>query len=475
MMPLGSRLLLILTATSLAAAPLRFARVGEFSGTAEIQLRAGEPFRAALRNTPVPQGARLRTENGRLETELDDGSVLRLSGTALAELSDAVALSTGQHITSIALDKGTAYFTGRPPENETLSISAPGAQITLRHRARVRFEISSSWTDIAILEGRVRFATPSAELELREGQLARVPQNQNGHFQLFREIPQLEADDWSRKRDIAQEASASAAHLPGVRFGATDLDLTGSWLQTDDAGLVWKPKVTEGWAPFQAGVWRWYHELGYTWIASEDWGWAPYHYGRWLQHGSLGWVWAPGSSSVFKPGEVYWMRSPGLALWGPLAPDERWTGRGPAQQFAALNTSVARFDPGLREIDPALAVVKPKDLLTTAQFTVALPSPALAAARFDDANPPLLSAPFSLRSREAAPDIQVSGASFEPRPISVPPATISRTVIVEKPVYVEVPEAVDVYYPVPVYSGFVVLNPVISDGRKPVKKNASGK
>ncbi len=468
------RLLVIFAATVLSAAPARFARLGQFSGTAEMQLRAGEPFRPAVQNTPIPQGARVRTESARLETELDDGSVLRLTGTSLAELSDYTALSTGQHITSIALDEGTFYFTGRPHENDTLSLAAPGAQVTLRHRARLRFEISSNGTEIAVLEGRVRFATPTAELDLREGQLARVPQSKSGHFQIFREIPQLEADDWSRKRDLVQEGSLSATHLPGIRFGAADLDMTGSWLQTDDAGLVWKPKVTETWAPFQSGTWQWYGELGYTWVAAEDWGWAPYHYGRWLQHNALGWVWVPGSSSIFKPGEVYWMRNSGLALWGPLAPNEAWTAQEPARQFAALNTSVAPFIPGQRTLDPAAEVSKPKDLLSAARFTVALPSPPFIAARLDETNLPLRSAPFQLTSSPSAPEVQVSGASFEPRLVEVPPATVAppptRTVVIDRPVYVEVPETLEVYYPFPVYSGFIVLNPAVSDGRRPKKK-----
>ena len=472
------RVLPIFFATVLSAAPLRFARVGDFSGTAEVQLRPGEQYQPAVRNTPLPQGSRLRTDNGRLEIELDDGSVLRLAGTALAELSDYLSLSTGQHITSTSLDGGTVYFTGRPHESDTMAIAVPGAQVTLRQRARLRFEISTTSTVIAVLEGRVRFATPSAELELREGQWVRVSQEKSGRFELFREIPQLEADEWSRKRDIAQEGSLSAAHLPGVRFGAADLDFMGSWLQTEDAGLVWKPKIAEEFVPFKNGAWQWYPDLGYTWIASEAWGWLPYHYGRWMQHSALGWVWAPGSSEVFKPGEVYWMRSNGLALWGPLAPNELWAGQGPARQFAALNTTIAPFALGQRTIDPGVEARRPKDLLAASQFTVALPSPAFAAARLDETNPPFRSAPFRLLSEDSRPMVQVAGSSFEPRSVSVPPATLAplptRTVVIEKPVYVEVPEAVEIYYPFPVYSGFVVLNPAITDGRTK-RKDRNGK
>ncbi|MDQ6678478.1 MAG: FecR domain-containing protein [Acidobacteriota bacterium] len=456
-------MLLLLTAC-LGAAPARFARIGDFEGSAELQIHAADSWRVAQRNTPVLEGSRIRTEDsGRIEIEMDDGSALRLTGGALTEISDYTRLSTGQRISLLSIDHGTVYFTGHPRDHDSLGVAVPGAQVTLRRASRIRFEVGESGSRISVLEGLVRFSTLSAELEIREGQMARVEPGNTSRFSLFREIPELESDDWSRKRDIAEEQSHSARNLPEVRYGAADLDQAGSWLQTDDAGLVWKPKLIEGWAPFQSGEWHWYDELGYTWIAAEPWGWTPYHHGRWLLHPSLGWVWAPGASAVFKPGEVYWMRANGLALWGPLAPEETWTGVGLPRQFAALHSAIARFSPGVREFAPSLEIAKPKDLLASASFTVALPSPPLAAARLDAVRPALRSVGTRLVSF-AAPEIEIRGASFEQRAAAVPPAIVSappppaRTVIVDRPVYVE-SEPVEVYYPVPVYSGVVVLNP----------------
>lgn len=348
---------------------------------------------------------------------------------------------TGQQISLLSLERGT-----------------------VRQRVRVRFEVTENWTQIAVLEGVAMFETPTAQLNFREGQMARVDAGRVARFQLLRQ-----SDGWSQKRDQLQEQSASAKHLPGTGYGGPDLDLTGSWLQTDDFGIVWKPKVVETWAPFQSGTWRWYDELGYTWIAAEDWGWAPYHYGRWLQHASLRWVWVPGANAVFKPGDIYWMRAAGLALWGPLAPEEVWTGREPARQFAALNTAAARFNPGQRELDLAIAFTRPKDLLSVAQFTVALPSPPLAGSRFDAVNPALNS---------TALGTVTFGASFEPRvpavaaaavatPTIAPPPRPMTTVVIERPVYVEVAEpAVEFCFAVPVYSGVMVLNPTLVEPKK---------
>ncbi len=481
MMPRIALTLSILFVSALCAAPPRFARVGECEGAAEIELHPAEPWKAAVRNTPLPQGSRVRSDSGtRLEIEMDDGAVLRLIGDALAEISDAIRFSTGQRISLYSLDHGTFYFTGRPATRDSLSVAVPGAQVTLRQRARVRFEISGIATELAVLEGVVRFSTPTAELDLREGQLVRVQTSRAGRFQLFREIPELDSDGWSTKRDAARESSASAKHLSGMAFGTVDLDLSGSWLQTEESGLVWKPKPAEGWAPFQNGTWHWFDDVGYTWIAAEPWGWLPYHFGRWMQNSSLGWVWVPSYSNTFQPGEVFWMQAPGLALWGPLSPGEAWTGRGPAQQFAGLNTAAAKFEPGQHDLDPAIAIVRPKDLLASARFTAALPSPPFTGQRLSAVNSALQSTGVGAITL-ASPEVNIPGASFEPRPFSAPPATLApppprpatTTVVIDRPVYVEVPQPIEIFYPVPVYSGVIVMDPVVSKQPVPDRPNST--
>jgi hypothetical protein len=455
-------LLLFLPAVLLAVQP-RFARVGEFEGAPEIQVRAAEPWQAALRNTPLVSSSRIRCDaTGRIEIELEEGSALRLAGDSLAELSDYSRLSTGQRITLITVDRGVAYFTGEPRPHDIVSIALPGAQILLKRGSRVRLEATDQFSQIAVIEGLVRFATSSAEIEVREGQMARVAPGNIARFSLYREITALDTDRWSDQRDKAENSSTSRPHLPGVRYGAVDLDLGGSWIQTEDYGVAWKPKVADGWAPFQSGKWVWYEELGYTWIAAEAWGWSPYHHGRWMQDPSLGWIWAPGASAVFKPGEVYWMRGSNLAAWGPLAPNEAWTGAGPAVLFAGANSTLARFAAGAREFAPDASIQRPKDLLSAALFTVALPSPAFAAARLDAVNTPLRAQATTLMSavEEAAPRI-----TEPPRPIA--PQTPAPQVhaprpsppLQQPPLIVEVLEPYETYYPVPVYSGVIVVNP----------------
>ena len=114
----------------------------------------------------------------------------------------------------------------------------------------------------------------------------------------------------------------------------------------------------------------WFDGLGYTWISDDQWGWLPYHYGRWTRLDNLGWVWVPSKIGIFKPGDVYWVRSSGSWGWGPLAPGEQWD---PAdlvnplpQQFLDVNTTYAAARANAAVIDPAGFTARPKDPLKTA-------------------------------------------------------------------------------------------------------------
>ncbi|MDQ6664871.1 MAG: FecR domain-containing protein [Acidobacteriota bacterium] len=467
---------------ALAGSP-RFARAGEIDGSVDLQIRAADSWESALRNTPLIESSWVRTgwartgQISRIEIELDDGSALRLTGDALAELSDYSRLSTGQLITLISLDHGVAYFTGEPKPHDVLTIAVPGGQVTLRQGSRLRFDASENASQIAVLEGAVRLSTAAAEMDLREGQIVQLGAGAPGRFALGREIPALDSDRWSEDRDKALAPSSSLKFARQVRYGLIDLDRNGAWIQTGDYGPVWKPKVAAAWAPFQDGKWQWYDGIGYTWISAESWGWMPYHHGRWMQDGNLGWIWSPGQSAIFKPGDVYWMRGTNLAGWGPLAIDENWTGAGTPRLYAAVNTTFAKFQPGLREIDPAALAAKPKDVLAAAVFALALPSPPLVAARLEAVRPVLRAGstrvvPFvvgeSYEARSEAPTVPERAA--QPPTVPTEPLADSRaemrrvanepplTGSLDNPAYVTEPEP-DSFYLAPVYTGIVIVNP----------------
>lgn len=460
------------------AAPVRMARLGEFEGKVEVQLHAGDEWRPAARNLPLVERSWIRAApSARVEVELDDGSALRLAGDAICELSDYTRLSTGQRVTLISLDHGIAYVTGQPDRRDALILVVPGAQATLRTRARLRLDAGENDSRIAVLEGAARFSSPVAELDLAENQTARVESSNRARFFLYREVTPLDSDKWSLERDRILASTGSAGHVPGVTYGLMDLDTSGSWIQTGDFGAVWKPKAAPGWVPYRDGEWLWYDEVGFTWIANESWGWLPFHYGRWMEQRGLGWVWVPGKSAVFKPGDVYWLKEAGVVGWGPLAPGDNYDARAVPQQYVRSNTTLAKWQADTHELIPDAAG---RLRTTEAVFVIAPPSPALDAARLDAARPvlragstrivPILpgvtyapaDAPAELTQEVATAPAGVPAPPMPPQPLLPADAAIPpQPGFAPSQVYVPVavPEPVEVYYPAPVYTGIIVVNP----------------
>jgi len=474
---------LLLTTSAASGGARRYARVGEMQGAPEVQVHTADPWRAGERNLPLIESSRIQSgPQDRIEVELDDGSFLRLAGDALAELSDYTQLSTGQRVTLLSIDHGVAYFSGEPRPHDTLSLALPGAQITLRQGSRIRLAAYEQSSNLAVLEGSVKFTTPSLEMELRAGQFIQVYAGASDRFTLLREIPKMEADEWSEGRDKS-----------GAGYGQADLERSGGWISTPELGMVWKPRTDANWRPFRDGRWEWYDEAGYTWVARESWGWLPYHFGRWMQDSTLGWVWSPDRrpNPVYKPGDVYWLRGTGRIAWGPLAPSEIWTGAGRSQLYAPANSTMAPFLAGVKVIDPAKLDEKlaanPGEALEGMTFAVAPISPALAAERFEAQRRELRTAetPAPLvtsaepRVEQAAYNEQPAPSAPQPQQAQTPPPLQAE---LAAPVdYGDGAAPLETYIPVPVYTGIVVVDPPLWDehngkmGNPAAGSTASGK
>ena len=386
-------LTLLLVPAALLAGQNRFARLGEFKGPVEVQLTAADPWIPAERNLPLTELSWISTGAGaRVEIEMDDGGMWRLGPNSLGEISDYTRLSTGQRITLLSLDHGVAYYTGQPASKDVTMLVIPGAQMTILQGSRVRETAQGGVSQAAILEGQVRFSSPTAEMDIHEGTTAHLEPANSSRFSLLDGIVVGPLDQWSEDRDKAEAKPASSAYV-NAAFGLADLDSAGHWVQAADLGMVWKPDVADGWAPYQKGRWRYYDALGYTWVSDDSWGWMPYHNGRWARAEKMGWVWQPAATTVFHPAEVYWLASPNFAGWGPLAPGEEWAAPNPGtvtpQAYTGGSTSYASFQPDARAIDGTGIATPTPEQLKTAFFVTAPPSPAFVAARLDAQRPML--------------------------------------------------------------------------------------
>jgi hypothetical protein len=413
---------------------------------------------------------------------MDDGSVWRLGPNSLGEISDYTRLSTGQRITLLSLDHGTAYYTGQPAAKDVTMLVMPGAQMTILQGSRVRQTAQPALSQAAILEGLVRFSSPAAEMDVREGTSAQVEPANTARFSLEPEIAAQPLDQWSEERDKAEAAPASAAYV-NAAFGLTDLDSAGKWVPAGDLGMVWKPDVADGWIPYRSGRWRYYDALGYTWVSDDSWGWVPYHNGRWARVENLGWVWRPAVSAVFHPAEVYWLRGANFAGWGPLAPGEEWNAPNPGavtpQGYTSGSTSFASFQPNVRTIDGSGFATPSAEQFKTALFVPALPSPAFLTERLDALRPAIQVG--STRVMPSVPGVTFGDTAVPPSdlmtnpPADAPPPPDSDAGIAPPP---------DGVYPVPAVAVpsidvQVVVSPGASDHptygpRRPVATGQTG-
>jgi hypothetical protein len=457
-------------------AQTRYARLGDIEGGVETQIHPTEAWKTALCNTPLLEASSVRTgPASHAEIEFDDGGVLRLAENSLCELSDYTRLSTGQRITHISLDAGVAYFDGESSSRDALVLSLPNARVAIRRGSRVRLEAGLDVTRLAVLEGEARLTSAAIELEVPEGKMLKLELARSDKFYLLPEISKLDSDTWSLTRDKTLAADSSQNRLPGLRYGVRDLDLNGEWIDTEEFGVVWKPKVAQGWSPFHDGKWQWYDGLGYTWISAESWGWLPYHYGRWMLQPSQGWIWAAGARRVFRPGDVYWMRGAGFVGWGPLAPRESWSGVGTPALYLKTSTTFARYAPSpeTREIDPGSLAGPPNDPLAVASFLETLPSPRIRPERLEYARDPdrpgliRLSPGSTAADRWRTPEAERPVTQVQPPPPAMRAALPPPPVIVMPPA-TEPEPIVETYYIAPIYTGIIVMNP--PEKKPPPKK-----
>lgn len=95
----------------------------------------------------------------------------------------------------------------------------------------------------------------------------------------------------------------------------------GEWVEMQDYGWSWAPRVERGWRPYTRGQWV-MTDYGWFWDSDERFGWATYHYGRWVNDRYYGWVWVPGTE--WAPAWVSWRHGNGYTGWAPLPPRATW-------------------------------------------------------------------------------------------------------------------------------------------------------
>jgi hypothetical protein len=288
-------------------------------------LEADGNFELAV-NSPLIPGDQVWTgEDGRVEIQLADGSLLRLdanSRLSLLNLADTAGAFDDTTLLRL-LNGGLFIRTQRfDPRERRFQVDTPAGSVFLLSEGVFRIDVSGSGTTtLASYRGVAEVLSNDISVIAHSGERLTVsPDRAPSNARAFNTLRRDDFDLWSENRDDALAvASSGRGETPDVpdtvRPYVSELNRNGDWVNSDEYGWVWKPgSVDSSWRPYYYGHWV-SAPVGPVWVSYESWGWAPYHYGRWHFTTGLGWFWSPGH--IFSGAYVTWAVGPSYYGWSP--------------------------------------------------------------------------------------------------------------------------------------------------------------
>jgi ferric-dicitrate binding protein FerR (iron transport regulator) len=311
------------TAEQVATSHARVVRLSYVSGRVTMKRSTSPDWENAAVNTPIQEGFELSTSgDGFAEVEFENGSTARL-GELSKLLFNQLALSDeGDKLNGMTVEQGYATFHFLPEPSDTYHVKVGDVTLTASGKSEFRTDLERDRFRVEVFNGSVNAATSTLPAKLGEG---KVLERQSGSPELafnIREGINKDAwDKWTEARDKQVQLTAKDEPVGpmGLRYGWSELDTYGEWVQVPGRGFGWSPYAQAGWSPYSSGTWQWYPGFGWVWISSEPWGWLPYHCGRWHHDPSFGWFWMmPWDGCLFWEGSlVDWYMGPGWIGWAP--------------------------------------------------------------------------------------------------------------------------------------------------------------
>jgi hypothetical protein len=306
-------------------------RLKIFEGTAWVRTPDSGDWEEFPTNSPVPARSLISIPDGsEAELQFHGGQFVLL--TAGTELS---VRGAEENATAFRLQAGEIRFFLPETDFAPVRVTIPGGGKT-EFSVPGRYWMTASKTGettLIVRKGEGTISRKEGELTVREGEQAligeevRISRYAGEESDSYQEPPPL--SDTERQADVPPAA-------------AYELRDYGEWVNSQEYGYVWRPRVSAGWSPYYYGRWDWVSPYGWTWISYEPWGWYPYHYGYWYTDPIFGWVWYPFHSFVslsfafgnyhypyyhsrayYYPANVRFVRDGGRVRWVPLRPGER--------------------------------------------------------------------------------------------------------------------------------------------------------
>jgi hypothetical protein len=306
-------------------------RLKIFEGTAWVRTPDSGDWEEFPTNSPVPARSLISIPDGsEAELQFHGGQFVLL--TAGTELS---VHGVEKDATEFRLRTGEIRFSLPETDFAPVRVMIPGggkAEFAVPGRYWMTASETGE-TTVIVRKGQGTISRKEGELPVREGEQALI-----GEEVRISRYAGEERDSYQEPPPLS-DTEKGAGVPPAAAYELRDY---GEWVNSQEYGYVWRPRVSAGWSPYYYGRWDWISPYGWTWISYEPWGWYPYHYGYWYTDPIFGWVWYPFHSFVslsfafgnyhypyyhsrayYYPANVRFIRDGGRVRWVPLRPGER--------------------------------------------------------------------------------------------------------------------------------------------------------
>ncbi|MHB8055091.1 MAG: DUF6600 domain-containing protein [Candidatus Aminicenantales bacterium] len=290
------------------------------SGHIFLQRAADLGYEETTLNTPISEGDRLGTDEGRAEIAFGDFKYARLDDRTKIDIQ--TLSREGSPLISLRHWSGNLYLDlGSLEREKDVEVLTAGATFYFLEEGRYRIDVADDGqTEILVFSGLVEAAAEDGSILVKEGQRLSLANGRfNGRPTSFFVAAEDAFDRWNDERAALVQRIAADSRLPeDIAEYESALEDNGRWMEIDPFGPVWIPAgMASDWRPYSWGRWSWMRAAGWCWVPYEPWGWCTYHYGRWQWHPAYGWYWIP--MSGWGPAWVDWWWDDSYFGWAPMS------------------------------------------------------------------------------------------------------------------------------------------------------------
>ncbi len=275
----------------------RAVRLSELQGEVKVDRNLGSGFEDALLNLPITQDMKLGTGAGLAEVEFEDNSLLLLTPYTTVEFPRLELQGAGSTASTVEVERGAVYVDLARKAGSEFRLAFGGNNVLLEPSSHVRLQLTADRASLAVISGKVQVHSSAGATPVEKNKTLDIALADPTNLNVDKHVLAAPYDAWEQGAvDYHQHYASNIASLdPTRRYGISDLDYYGHFVNVAGCGRMWRPYlVSAAWDPFTNGTWVWYPGAGYSWVSPYPWGWTPYHAGRWEYCSTYGWGWRPG-------------------------------------------------------------------------------------------------------------------------------------------------------------------------------------